>query len=295
MTQMRRRVLSILSLGAPWGSALGGPLRMMGQFARATFGTLGRALRAKEAAFVCTDVCGLSRASSARLLFDRSSREDAVRPSFSAWVQPPVRQALAGTLCYRDGHGLPASIWELGAGEFADLPCGRRLMRNPCVLPSNPHRQCDVVVDGTRKYAPSRSPSTRRDGDLLETLWCPFAMIAREYAFPLPRRTLCAPIREGRWDRDWRAGDASDAGPLPGVGNRCSAVQPARGNYCRRPGRDEIQLFMHSIMVVLLQYGRDSGRHFFASSPERRFYPTGSSRAPPESFAHGAPCSRHQV
>jgi hypothetical protein len=37
------------------------------------------------------------------------------------------------------------------------------------------------------------------------------------------------------------------------------------------PGRDEMQLFMHSIMSFsagreLLEYGRDSGRRFFASS-----------------------------
>jgi len=37
------------------------------------------------------------------------------------------------------------------------------------------------------------------------------------------------------------------------------------------PGRDEMQLFMHSIMsfsagLELLEYGRDSGRRFFASS-----------------------------
>src|SRR5208337_1465306 len=100
---MRLGVLSTLRLATSWGS-LWRAAADDGSVRARDVRNSGTRASGQTTALVCTDVCGLSRASSARLLFNRSARKDTLRPIFSAWVQPPVRQAFAKTLCYRDGH-----------------------------------------------------------------------------------------------------------------------------------------------------------------------------------------------
>ncbi len=254
------------------GVGSGGPLRMMGQFARATFGTLGRALRAKQ------------RPSFAQMFADfqehhppgfysTEAREDAVRPIFSAWVQPPVRQALAGTLCYRDGHRYRrASGFRRGrVRRFAHLPRGRRFMRNPRVLPSDPHRRSRRCRRRVSEVCPLEIAVER--GATAIVFVNPMVPIRND------RARICIPAPGGHCARLSEKGVGwigEQAMRLMRAHSLGSAIDTLRSNprvqlLHVEPGPDEMQLFMHSIMSFstgreLLEYGRDSGRRFFASS-----------------------------
>lgn len=256
------------------GVGPGGPLRMMGQFARATFGTLGRALRAKQ------------RPSFAQMFADFQEHHP---PGFYS------TEALEKTLCDRFSvlgysHQFDKLSRELfvtetdidtgehlvfGAGEFADSHICRAVAAS-CAIPVffRPIRigDRDVVDGGVSEVCPLEIAVER--GATAIVFVNPMVPIRNDRAricIPAPGGHCArAPIREGRW-MDWGAGDASDAGPL-----LRSAIDALRSNprvelLHVEPGRDEMQLFMHSIMSFstgreLLEYGRDSGRRFFASS-----------------------------
>lgn len=105
------------------GVSSGGPLRMTWQFAHAMLGTIGRALRAQALALGCADVRRLPGASSAGVLFDRSSGGDALRTIFVARVPSSPRRdemelSMHSVMSFSAGHELLAYGRDCGRRFF---------------------------------------------------------------------------------------------------------------------------------------------------------------------------------
>jgi NTE family protein len=255
------------------GVGPGGPLRMMGQFARATFGTLGRALRAKQ------------RPSFAQMFADFQEHHP---PGFYS------TEALEKTLCDRFSvlgysHQFDKLSRELfvtgtdidtgehlvfGAGEFADSHICRAVAAS-CAIPVffRPIRigDRDVVDGGVSEVCPLEIAVER--GATAIVFVNPMVPIRND------RARICIPALEGHCARLSEKGVGwigEQAMRLMRAHSLGSAIDALRSNPRVKllhvePGRDEMQLFMHSIMSFstgreLLEYGRDSGRRFFASS-----------------------------
>ncbi len=255
------------------GVGSGGPLRMMGQFARATFGTLGRALRAKQ------------RPSFAQMLADFQEHHP---PGFYS------TEALEKTLCDRFAalgyrHQFDKLSRELfvtgtdidtgehlifGAGEFADSHICRAVAASCAIrVFFRPNRigDRDVVDGGVSEIRPLEIAVER--GATVIVFVNPMVPIRND------RARICIPTARGHCARLSEKGVGwigEQAMRLMRAHSLGSAIDALRSNPCVEllhvePGRDEMQLFMHSIMSFstgreLLEYGRDSGRRFFASS-----------------------------
>jgi predicted acylesterase/phospholipase RssA len=255
------------------GVGPGGPLRMMGQFARATFGTLGRALRAKQ------------RPSFAQMFADFQEHHP---PGFYS------TEALEKTLCDRFSvlgysHQFDKLSRELfvtgtdidtgehlvfGAGEFADSHICRAVAAS-CAIPVffRPIRigDRDVVDGGVSEVCPLEIAVERAATAIVFVN--PMVPIRND------RARICIPTPGGHCARlsekgvGWIGDQAMRLMRAHSLG---SAIDALRSNprvelLHVEPGRDEMKLFMHSIMSFstgreLLEYGRDSGRRFFASS-----------------------------
>lgn len=255
------------------GVGSGGPLRMMGQFARATFGTLGRALRAKQ------------RPSFAQMFADFQEHHP---PGFYS------TEALEKTLCDRFSvlgysHQFDKLSRELfvtgtdidtgehlvfGAGEFTDSHICRAVAAS-CAIPVffRPIRigDRDVVDGGVSEVCPLEIAVER--GVTAIVFVNPMVPIRND------RARICIPAPGGHCARLSEKGVGwigEQAMRLMRAHSLGSAIDALRSNprvelLHVEPGRDEMQLFMHSIMSFstgreLLEYGRDSGRSFFASS-----------------------------
>jgi NTE family protein len=254
------------------GVGSGGPLRMMGQFARATFGTLGRALRAKQ------------WPSFAQMFADFQEHHP---PGFYS------TEALEKTLCDRFSvlgysHQFDKLSRELfvtgtdidtgehlvfGAGEFADSHICRAVAAS-CAIPVffRPIRigDRDVVDGGVSEVCPLEIAVER--GANVIVFVNPMVPIRND------RARICIPAVGGRCARLSEKGVGwigEQAMRLMRAHSLATAIAALRSNprvelLHIEPGRDEMQLFMHSIMSFsagreLLEYGRDSGRAFFAS------------------------------
>lgn len=255
------------------GVGSGGPLRMMGQFARATFGTLGRALRAKQ------------RPSFAQMFADFQEHHP---PGFYS------TEALEKTLCDRFSvlgysHQFDKLSRELfvtgtdidtgehlvfGAGEFADSHICRAVAAS-CAIPVffRPIRigDRDVVDGGVSEVCPLEIAVER--GATTIVFVNPMVPIRND------RSRICIPTLGGHCARlsekgvGWIGDQAMRLMRAHSLGSAIDAVRSNPGVELLHvePGRHEMQLFMHSIMSFstgreLLEYGRDSGRRFFASS-----------------------------
>ena len=254
------------------GVGSGGPLRMMGQFARATFGTVGRALRAKH------------WPSFAQMFADFQEHHP---PGFYS------TEALEKTLCDRFSalryqHQFDKLSRELfltgtdidtgehlvfGAGEFADSHICRAVAAS-CAIPVffRPIRigDRDVVDGGVSEVCPLEIAVER--GANVIVFVNPMVPIRND------RARICIPAGGGRCARLSEKGVGwigEQAMRLMRAHSLATAIAALRSNprvelLHIEPGRDEMQLFMHSIMSFsagreLLEYGRDSGRAFFAS------------------------------
>lgn len=255
------------------GVGSGGPLRMIGQFVSATFGTLRRALRAKQ------------RPSFAQMFADFQEHHP---PGFYS------TEALEKTLCDRFSmlgysHQFDKLSRELfvtgtdidtgehlvfGAGEFADSHICRAVAAS-CAIPVffRPIRigDRDVVDGGVSEVCPLEIAVER--GATAIVFVNPMVPIRND------RARICIPALGGQCARLSEKGVGwigDQAMRLMRAHSLKSAIDTLRSNprvelMHVEPGRDEMQLFMHSIMSFstgreLLEYGRDSGRHFFASS-----------------------------
>jgi len=256
------------------GVGSGGPLRMMGQFACATFGTLGRALRAKR------------RPSFVQMFVDFQEHHP---PGFYS------TEALEKTLCGRLsalGYGhqfdqLPRELFVtgtdidtgehlvFGAGEFADSHICRAVAAS-CAIPVffRPIRigERDVVDGGVSEVCPVEIATKR--GATAVLFLNPMVPIRND------RRRICIPSAEGHCARlsekgvGWIGEQAMRlmrAHSLESALDSLRLTNPRVSLLHLEPSRDEMQLFMHSIMSFsasheLLAYGRDCGRHFFAGA-----------------------------
>ena len=254
------------------GDVPGGPLGMISQFGRAMVGTLGRALRAKR------------WPSFAQMLADFQEHHP---PGFYS------TEALEKTLCDRfSALGYRHQFSELphellitgtdidtgehlvfGAGEFADLHICRAVAAS-CAIPVffRPIRigERDVVDGAVSEGCPIEIAIER--GASLIVFVNPMVPILND------RSRLCIPIAEGHCARlsekgvGWIGDQAMRlmrAHPLEFAIDALRSSNPGVKLLHLEPGRDEIQLFMHSIMSFsagreLLSYGQDSGRKFFA-------------------------------
>jgi NTE family protein len=254
------------------GVGSGGPLRMMGQFARATFGTVGRALGAKR------------WPSFAQMFADFQEHHP---PGFYS------TEALEKTLCDRFSalgyqHQFDKLSRELfvtgtdidtgehlvfGAGEFADSHICRAVAAS-CAIPVffRPIRigDRDVVDGGVSEVCPLEIAVER--GANVIVFVNPMVPIRND------RARICIPAGGGRCARLSEKGVGwigEQAMRLMRAHSLATAIAALRSNtrvelLHIEPGRDEMQLFMHSIMSFsagreLLEYGRDSGRAFFGS------------------------------
>jgi len=253
------------------GVGSGGALRMIAQFARAMFGALGRALRAKQ------------WPGFAQMFADFQEHHP---PGFYS------TEALQKTLCERFAalgycHKFDELAHELlitgtdidtgehlvfGTGEFHDAHICRMVAAS-CAIPVffRPIRigDRDVVDGGVSEVSPIEIAVER--GASVIVFLNPMVPIRND------RSRICIPTSEGHCARLSEKGVAwigDQAMRLMRAHSLDSAIDTMRRANPQvsllhlEPSRDEMQLFMQSIMSFsggreLLEYGRDCGRNFF--------------------------------
>lgn len=255
------------------GVGSGGALRMMGQFARATIETVGRALRAKHWPSFAQMFADFQEHHPPGF-YSTEALEKTLCDRFSAlgyqhqFDKLPRQLFLTGTDIDTGEHLV------FGAGEFADSHICRAVAAS-CAIPVffRPIRigDRDVVDGGVSEVCPLDIAVER--GANVIVFVNPMVPIRND------RARICIPTNGGHCARLSEKGVGwigEQAMRLMRAHPLATAIAALRSNprvelLHLEPGRDEMQLFMHSIMSFsagreLLEYGRDSGRHFFASA-----------------------------
>jgi NTE family protein len=254
------------------GVGSGGPLRMMGQFARATFGTVGRALGAKHWPWFAQMFADFQEHHPPGF-YSTEALEKTLCDRFSALGYQHQFDKLSRELFLTGTDIDTGEHLVFGAGEFADSHICRAVAAS-CAIPVffRPIRigDRDVVDGGVSEVCPLEIAVER--GANVIVFVNPMVPIRND------RARICIPAVGGRCARLSEKGVGwigEQAMRLMRAHSLATAIAALRSNprvelLHIEPGRDEMQLFMHSIMSFsagreLLEYGRDSGRAFFAS------------------------------